>query len=63
VLEDFVALQFAIALRLGHVVEPTQLVEFALLNLRRQFAEAGLVLERALLIGEGKILVVFHPLL
>ena len=46
-----------------HVVEPGQLAEFVLLELRRQIAKAGLVLQGALLLGKREIAVVVHPLL
>jgi hypothetical protein len=63
VFQNFVALQGAVALRLGHAVEAAKLIEFALLNLRGELVETGLVLKRALLLWEGEILVVLHPLL
>jgi hypothetical protein len=46
-----------------HGVEVAQGIELVLLHLRRQFAEARLILEGTLLFCEREILVVVHPLL
>ena len=62
-LQGLVAVQHAGALLRVHVVEPGQLVEFVLLELRRQLAKSGLVPQGALLFGEREIAVVVHPLL
>ena len=61
-LDGLVAIEDASALLRVHVVELGETVAHALLGLRGQFVEAGLILERALLVGEGEVLVALHPL-
>jgi hypothetical protein len=61
--QNLVALQGAVALLRVHVIEAGEVVELTLLDLWRQFVKAGLILKGALLIGEGEVLVVLHPLL
>jgi len=61
--EDLVAIEHALALLRRHAVEFLQLPQVLLLQLGRQFAEAGLVLQLALLLGGREIAVVVDPLL
>lgn len=61
-LETLNSIEHASPLGGVHAVEAVQLVELALLKLRRKLAEAGLLLQSAMLIGRGEILVVLHPL-
>jgi hypothetical protein len=55
-------LNHAAALFGRHVVELREVVSQGLLGLRREIAEAGLILERALLLCQGQIAVTVHPL-
>ena len=49
-LHELVALNRSFALRRRHVVEPGKLVALALLGLQRQVVEAGLTIQRLLLL-------------
>lgn len=58
----FVMFQYATALLRRHVVELGKTVPHGLLGLRRKVAEAGLILERTLLICKGEVAMAVHPL-
>lgn len=62
-LQGFVALKQTIALLRRHTVELNQPIAVALLHLRREIVEAGLVFEIAQLLRNRLALVVLHPLL
>ncbi len=57
-----VVLDDAAALLGRHVVELGEAIEHALLCLRRKVAEARLLLQGALLVGERQVAVTVHPL-
>jgi hypothetical protein len=56
------ALQDAPALLGRHIVELREAVAHALLGLRGEIAETGLIFERVLLLCKWKIAVMIHPL-
>jgi hypothetical protein len=58
----FSVFQYAAALLRSHVVELSKTVPHGLLRLRRKVAEAGLILERTLLVCNREVTVMVHPL-
>jgi hypothetical protein len=50
------------ALLWRHVIKLRQAIAHPLLSGRREVAKAGLILQSALLIGNGKVAMTFHPL-
>jgi hypothetical protein len=61
-LKGFGARQTALALGFGHLVQLVELLNLAILLGGRQAVEAGLLAEEPLLLADGQVLVLGHPL-